>query len=514
VALAVADSASVIPRGRVAGAMTSGSGEDASTVPGDPPDPIEIGSRLELFVDDHLVAASSGIERRLQRPRPRGIAIEHDAPWEGRHPNYYVAFEDGDRYRMFYRSGTGDDAGEMTCYAESDDGIEWRKPALGLVEVDGSTENNVVRGDATAHNFTPFRDPTAGADSPARYKAVARSAPDPESAALYAFESPDGFEWSRAREEPIFTADQGAYDSQNVAFWDPHREEYRCYFRYFRDEGALSGRDVKTATSADFLNWSEPRPLGYPDAPTSHQLYTNVVRPYHRAPHLLLGFPARYVEREGATESLRRLPAWESFRAEHVAAGSRTGYALTDTLLMSSRDGESFDVRPRTFLPPGLWDEESTAAWKYGDHYCAWHAVETASTTPGTSRELSLYASEGYRTDDARLRRYSLRIDGFVAVEAGMDGGELRTEPLVFDGGELVVNFATSAGGAVRVELQDAAGRPIEGYTMADAADLFGDDLERRVTWGGDGDVSDLAGEPIRLRIAVVDAELYSFRFR
>jgi len=49
---------------------------------------------------------------------------------------------------------------------------------------------------------------------------------------------------------------------------------------------------------------------------------------------------------------------------------------------------------------------------------------------------------------------------------------------------------------------------------MADAADLFGDDLERRVTWGGDGDVSDLAGEPVRLRIAVVDAELYSFRFR
>jgi hypothetical protein len=152
--------------------------------------------------------------------------------------------------------------------------------------------------------------------------------------------------------------------------------------------------------------------------------------------------------------------------------------------------------------------------WKYGDNYCAWQLLETPSPEPGKPRELSLYASEGYRTETPRLRRYSLRIDGFVSVSAGFDGGELVTKPLIFDGEELVLNYATSAGGSVQVEVQDQDGQPIDGFGIERSDTLFGDELCRQVTWGGNGDVTPLAGEPVRLRIGMADADLYSFRFQ
>ena len=78
----------------------------------------------------------------------------------------------------------------------------------------------------------------------------------------------------------------------------------------------------------------------------------------------------------------------------------------------------------------------------------------------------------------------------------------------------MTLNVSTSAAGSVRVEIQDAVGHPLPGYTLADATELIGDDLERVVTWKAGADVSELAGRPIRLRFVMKDADLYSLRFR
>jgi hypothetical protein len=77
-----------------------------------------------------------------------------------------------------------------------------------------------------------------------------------------------------------------------------------------------------------------------------------------------------------------------------------------------------------------------------------------------------------------------------------------------------VLNFSTSAAGSIRVEVQDAIGLPIDGFRMIDCHEVFGDDLERVVSWKGAGDPGDLAGRPVRLRISMRDADLYSLRFR
>ncbi len=112
----------------------------------------------------------------------------------------------------------------------------------------------------------------------------------------------------------------------------------------------------------------------------------------------------------------------------------------------------------------------------------------------------------------AYLRRYALRVDGFVSITAPLSGGELLTKPFVFSGRRLALNYSTSAAGSIRVEIQDAVGRPLPGFTFADNAELYGDSLDQVVEWKSP-DVNSLAGKPIRLRFELRDADLYSFRF-
>jgi len=473
-------------------------------------EPLNVGSRLELFVDGTLVQElRGGAERRLHEPVPREVAIVHDQPWEGSGSMYTTVFRDGPLYRMYYRGHHGvyqADGYEMiheevTCYAESTDGVAWTKPELGLFEFAGSTQNNIiltatVAGDAT-HNFCPFVDTRPGVPADERYKALGGV-----TGGLRAFVSADGVRWRRLREEPVITV--GAFDSQNLAFWDAIRGEYREYHRDSRD-----GRDIRTSTSQDFANWTEPVFLDYAPGRVS-ELYTSQIIPYYRAPHIFLGFPTRYLDR-GWSPSMEFLPQLE-YRRLRSSSSPREGTALTDGMLMSSRDGQLFQVWPESFIRPGPRRRDN---WFYGDNYQSWGLVETQSPLEGAPDELSIYVSEGVgQNGPCRHRRFTLRVDGFVSVWAPLSGGELTTRPLVFEGRELVLNSATSAAGSVRVELQGEDGVPLPGRSLDDCAEVFGDSLERVVPWRDGGDVGAQSGKPVRLRFELRDADLYSFRFR
>jgi hypothetical protein len=319
--------------------------------------------------------------------------------------------------------------------------------------------------------------------------------------ALHAFRSADGIHWKLLREEPVIT--KGAFDSQNVAFWDPLRGEYRAYVRDFR-----KGRDIRTCTSKDFVHWSEPVFLHYSPSRVS-ELYTNGVIAYYRAPHIFVGFPTRYVD-HGWAESTKKLPQ-RGYRQLVASSSRRSGTAFTDGMFMSSRDGRRFELWPESFLRPGI---QRPGSWFYGDNYQNWGIVETASHLKGAPNELSFYVSEaGRQPEGNRLRRYTLRIDGFVSVQAPLSGGELLTRPLVFEGRRLAMNFSTSAAGSIRVEIQDADGEAIPGFALADCHPQYGDELRRIVSWKPGADVGKLAGRPIRLRVELKDADLYSFQF-
>ena len=475
---------------------------------------LDIGSRLELFVDDFLVAERKGEARlRLHNPQRREIVFVNDASWEGSACASYTVFRDGDICRMYYAAhhyppDGNQDWPAYIAYAESVDGINWVKPNLGLYEINGSKENNIVLdsvyGDKLG-SFAAFRDTNPDAPADARYKGLARSTKQPRG--IYTFKSSDGIHWKTYDDgQPVMTGHP--FDTQNTAFWDPNIGKYRAYIRDF-DGGLPHGRrDIMLSTSDDFFNWTERQWLQYPGAP-KEQLYTNQIKPYYRAPHILMGFPARYVDR-GWVEATHHLPSLD-LRQQRAETHPRYGSAVTDSLFMASRDGLTFHRWGEAFLWPGLRTQHN---WAYGDNYFAWGMIETDSTEDDSPRELSFYAAESYFTGEtSRLRRYTMRIDGFASAYAPLGGGEIITKPLAFQGKTLTINFATSAGGSVYVEIQNAAGDPLPGFALADCHEIFGDAIEYAVKWQGGQDVSALAEQPVRLRFVLKDADLYALRF-
>ncbi len=454
----------------IAVVATSG-GQAAESVP-----PVALGTQLEPLVDDFLIDAIHGDGTlRLHRPEPREVVLVADQPWEGNTSAYFTLFRDGDRFRMYYRGSHYDTETkraahpEVTCYAESRDGIHWEKPRLGLFEFDGSTENNIVWMGAGSHNFTPFKDTNPACPPEARYKALAGI--KEYGGGLQALQSPDGIHWSRIQDAPVIT--EGAFDSQNLAFWDAHAGCYRACWRIFKD----GVRDIRTATSKDFLHWEPWQDLDYGDAPREH-LYTNAILPYERAPHILLGFPTRF------------LPATQQVEPTFMASRDRVHWkrwldAVIPLDAPKDRDGNR-------------------------SNYMAWGLF----ALPGEDRELSVFGTEAYYIGPAsRLRRFVYRTDGFVSFHAEAQAAELRTKTITFSGKTLTVNFATRPEGFLRIELQSPDGNPLPGFAENDAVPLRGDALAEPVRWRGGPDVSALAGRPIRIRFILQSGDLYAFRF-
>ena len=485
--------------------------------------PVNIGSRLELFIDDYLIDQLSGAELRLHHPEPKEIAMEYDAPWEGSGSGYNSVFKDGDLYRMYYKAWQHESASKekthsiYCCYAESKDGIHWEKPDLGLYEFEGSKHNNIVfiRGimdgvNADGGHPAVFKDENPNVSPDALYKAFLRSQ-DENKKGVFAFKSPDGIHWKAMSKVPVIS--DGAFDSQNLAFWDNERGEYRAYWRYFDEETDSTRfkgfRSIRTATSRDFIHWENQADLEYVDSPRE-ELYTNVIKPYYRAPHLFVGFPIRYTNR-GWSESMKALPELEH-RQWRSSIKERYGTAITESLLMVSRDGATFKRWNEAFLRPGI---ERKGTWNYGHQYLAWSPVVTKSALEGAPDELSFYAIENYWTGKScSLRRYTLRVDGFVSVSANMKGGELITKPFVFTGSSLFLNFSSSAAGSIQVEIQDEAGKPISGYTLNECPPIFGDSLARIVNWEKGSELSALEGKTVKLRFVLKDADLFSIQFK
>jgi hypothetical protein len=451
--------------------------------------PIELGSRRELFVDELLIDQLTGAALTMHKPEPRDVAIVCDAPWEGNTSAYYTLFEDDGLFRMYYRGShslEGRKAAhrELTCYAESRDGIAWVKPKLGLYEFSGSKDNNIVwYGPGGTHNFSPFKDTNPGSQPQAKYKALAggtTTIDGKKKSCLHAYHSADGLRWTKTSDEPVIT--DGAFDSQNIAFFDDLRREYRAYWRYFTESAPTEEgrkrervRAIRTATSKDFLRWENQADLTYGDAPNEH-LYTNAIVPYPRAPHLFIGFPTRFQPKTQQVEPV----------------------------LMSSRDGVSFKRWPSELIPITAPQDRDGNRSNY--------MTRGLLQLPGQDRELSVYATEAYYAGPgSRVRRFAYRMDGFVSVRAGAEGGELVTKPLTFTGSALSLNLKSK--GATRVEVQDVHGQPKPSFAADDCTPLTGDSVAQIVAWKG-GSLSSLAGQPVRLRFILKDADLFALQFQ
>lgn len=444
------------------------------------PEAVDIGTRVEMLIDPWLVDSNCSrgdIALRLQTPTRREIVLETDKPWEGPDSAYFTVFQDGPKVRLYYRGmvpGGKDTAkDQVTCYAESTDGIHFTRPTLGLVEYQGSKENNIIWCGLEAHNFAPFRDANPSAKPEERYKALAGILHK-----LYAFVSPDGVHWRKLQEEPVMT--KGDFDSLNLGFWDEETQCYRCFSRY-GDHGV---RSVQSCTSTDFVHWTVPEPNRYPkNAPKEH-FYTNATRPCPGAPHIYLSFPKRFV------------PARKKF-LDYPEMG------VSDALFLSSRNGVDWD---RTFLEAWVRPGPDKRNWTQRSNMPAWGIVQLDPD------EFSLYITEHYEWPDHRLRRLTIRRHGFASMHAGAAGGEFTTRPLTFSGQNLILNYATSAAGALQVEVLDGEGKTVPGFALTEMPPLFGDELDAVITWQSNRSLATLIGKPVRFHFVLKDADLFALR--
>lgn len=426
-----------------------------------------------------------GITLKVHEPKvDYGLAIAADRPWEQGYISAYSTFlEDGGTLRCWYENGGG------IGYAESNDGVTWHKPNLGLQEWNGSTENNLI--DINRHGHGIFIDPVGGESE--RYKMVSCHWTETERKVLGAV-SADGFHWTPLP-QPLMEYQHA--DTQNIALHDAELDKYVLYTRQM--DAQSNRRGVNRTVSDNFRHFpdSEPvlenNPLDAPDL----DIYCNGYSPW-----------------PGATDAhLMRLSMYE-----------RTPDTM-NVHLATSRDG-IFWHRPQGQDP---WIETVPSP---GGPYKTVYAC--AGVIPSGSGEWSTYVGANRRMHNEPLERKtgalgesglvraSVREDGFVSLSSRGRGG-FWTVPFELNSDSIRVNAHSLYSGFLRCQILSSSPgdvgsdtrfiRTIEGYTLEDCQPLVGDHLDAPFTWNGSADLSHLRGQTVRLRFDLFKAELYAIRF-
>ena len=460
---------------------------------------LQIASDRQLFVDDYMVEETRNLQRTFHQPVKYvgNPIIRPLAPWEGHAVNVYgtVMYDQG-MYRMWYQAYGGTPF--TACYATSKDGIFWDKPSLGLIEFAGSKDNNLFLMDVSPFNV--IKDGRGG-DPSQLYKALFYEHHNPSVSVAF---SPDGVHWTKYEGNPVL---KGTSDVHMLLGWD---DKYNQYVTYMRP-GSWGERHVRVigrSVSDDFIHWSEPEVVMAPDKedPPGLEFYGMPVFKYQG---VYFGLPSAY----------HTYP-------EEPAYWRKAG--LTDVQLAISRDGIHWQRagERKSFIPrggPGTIDQGAVSTAKepvqVGDElwfYYGGYIVDHGITEDLQGRRA--YSFEAQRGVLAQRGGFiclaKLRLDGFIAMDAGEEEGTLLTKPFRCEGEELVIN-AAARGGYVAVAVLDETGQHIgdyfTGFKKIDCALFDGDSVRHKVTWRDNTSLASLKGQVIRLKFYLRSAQLYSF---
>ena len=493
---------------------------------------LDVGARKQLFIDELFVESSHGVRLTMNPPAQTGQAlITGDQPWEVGGPeaglcHYSSVLKESGCIRVWYdtsQSSEYDADYRRVAYAESDDGLRFTKPALGLNEIDGSKANNIVMPGKLG-GCSVWIDPNAPAEH--RYKSQTKVYP---SGGFHMFSSPDGYRWQLFTKLDI---GPGGWDTQSIVFWDPADERYVMYTRAWiepPEDPAGRFRTVRRLESDDLVHWENQTTVLQADqtdlaayqgvAPTPPiDYYGAAVFPYDGADRAVIMLAQSYWHFERLW--IKPGPG-QSQREEHpeveITDSGEIGPATFDVRLLVSRDNKTFqhfgDRAPFMRLgPAGRFDSKMIWAMpnpvRMGDEIWIYYV----GMNQDHNSSIDQSAPEGRRL--AAISRAVMRLDGFVSADASSNGGELVTPPITFEGGFLELNLDTSAGGSALVELLETNGEPVEGFGAPQADRLNGNALRMPVSWGGSRDVSRLAGRPVKIRFVMRDCKLYAFQFR
>jgi hypothetical protein len=483
-------------------------------------DVIQIGNEEQLFIDDYLVANSSNIVRKMHQAEkyPGNPVIWPTEPWEDKTAVIYGSvIRDDDKFKIWYKTADGGQAGGVG-YAESWDGINWFKPLLDMVLVDGHKTN--VLFNKRESFLGPEQMPTffeifgvhkdeADPDPSRRYKMGFLSLvrpykgprPDPyhptDRRGLGVAGSPDGIHWTVIN--PFAT--EAINDGDTHWMWDNRSGKYVLYGRTKKTLPEVeqawskfdwyktwhSGRSSARLESTDFLHWNFTDPKTAPvvmtadakDAPGT-EIYSMMVFPYES---VYIGLIQAFYARPDA------------------------GYL--DIQLAVSRDSYHFTRvgNRQPFIPVGpvgSWDRFNNSLANnppisVGENLRIYYGGRLYQHSPYKGKDT---AGAGGGIGFATVKR-----GRFVSLEASFDGGTVTTKTLVFHGSQLFIN-ANCRFGSIEVSLLDDKGNEIPGWTRTITGE---DDIAIPVRFDR-GDLEKFAGQKVSLRFTLSNAQLYAFR--
>lgn len=486
--------------------------------------PFPVGSVRQPLFDDTLLAMAGaaywdqltyGVRFSLgQVNKHGGPVMVAGQPWETG-TAWLNLIKEGGRYRLWYNSYQADKRGLRVSYAESEDGLHFTKPRLGLIDVGGSRNNNVVF-DGGFLGISPelgnvFYDPHGDPDE--AYKMVyaewhsgavmdlpwQAGGPTASNGSLRAATSPDGIHWTRYLDNFLSRYP----DSQNVACWDASLERYVIYYRTtsrfaavnagaLRVSDQLRGRAIGRVESEDFRRWSSPEvALGADlDDGLNTDIYNSGYSRHPENPNAHYFFPSFYRHYEG------------TFEVQVATSRDNRTWArpCRDTFVPLGAPGE-FDCFILSVAPGFVSLDDDTWALYY----------RSGDGPHGGSHPITLdYKAQG------RMSRVTFKRERILGIEGNATGGHFSTRPLSFAGNRLVVNAEpTGPNPELRFQLLSAeTNQPLPGYTFDDCQAIHGDVLDGPVVWNGSAALGpDVPRAAVRLHCRVRDMRVYAFQF-
>ncbi|MBM3935016.1 MAG: hypothetical protein FJ319_12080 [SAR202 cluster bacterium] len=446
-------------------------------------------TKNQLFLDDLWIEDTLRITRQWHKPEvfPEPV-LRPEMPWEGTEVlmNGTVLKVDG-RYLMYYLVERSVPVRAL-CVAESKDGLRWTRPTVGAVEFEGSKHNNIV----LEHTQTPsvMYDPD---DKEAPFKAIfhARRFMNGKGG-MFGVVSRDGFRWEYLP-GPLL----GSIGDRKHLVGEKVNGKYVVLIKPGDTYDLYRARVAAMVESEDFRNWSWSRVLVRPDLldPPDTEFYGMVAFKYS---DLYVGLLERY----------------------------NTYTDVVDIVLAWSRDFETWrrPVQRETFIGQEypwnrLWSSPSSAAPVHaGSQLRIYFGGRSGAHNHSKSPSPVQYAAIGMA---------QITVDRFASLTAGFKQGRVVTTPMVWPGGDLMLNASTTrslvgypleGGGDMLVEVWDAGNTPLPEFSGDNKAKFDGNAPCRITTdsavvkWPGERSLNDLAGRTIRLVFNMKDSHLYSFR--
>ncbi len=483
---------------------------------------IDIGNRRQLFLNEQLCAESEGIRRVMNVPVSIGEPVLEPSDEEKQQGlgigSYCSVRHENGMTRLWYFANSRDDVRKRRlCYAESEDGLNFSRPAINPELNGGLKPQNAVLGDPVQGGCV-WVDPKAPPHQ--RYRTQAKWGPshDDLSGCLFFYASPDGIQWENTHHLKI-----GDCDTQTIIFFDDRYGRYVMYTREwlrFEDRN-LSHRKVRRLESDDLINWDHEKIVWEADADDLASHRTSVGKPpvdcygacVFKVPdagdfYIMLAQHFWHWQDRPENEKWGFSPDPQNLDRRVVHLGpstidARLGYSLDGIVFQRAIDRGPF----LAVGPAGRFD--SRGAWILANPVILEHDMRFYYV--GTNLDHDGFVDPTAASKRSAIGLAVMRRDGFVSAEADRHGGHVTTPLLRFGEGELELNTAASGGGCVKVDVLDEKGQPIEGFSGGAAPCLCGDSLRLPVRWSGGG-AGQLAGRPVRFKFLLTEAKLYSFQ--